>query len=117
MEKNKRVGKCEIDIVSKDPSGEWVFVEVKSASANNSGLSAEDNMTKRKIKNFRKAVLLYLSRLEESCDSEILWRMDVITVNFMKRRNQSEEFGKIDRPTNDLTYNTKHYLINHIKNI
>lgn len=78
IERNYRYGKIgEIDIVAKDPEGDYtVFIEVKSRKTTYYG-SPEEALTKNKQKQMRRMGNLYI--YDKGYD-ELLCRFDVVTV-------------------------------------
>src|SRR3989337_2886122 len=77
IKRNYRYGKCEIDIIAKDPQEEGlVFIEVKSRKSLEYG-SPEEAITKNKIKQLKRIAELYLYENEIK---EILCRFDVIAI-------------------------------------
>jgi len=69
----------EIDLVTKDPQGEWVFVEVKSRKGTRQAFIPGENITPYKIKRILKAIHFYLRqhKLEG-----VLWRIDLVAILF-----------------------------------
>ena len=63
IERNARKPWGEIDIVAKDPDKTLVFVEVKTMREYIGGLGPEDQMTRNKIKKFKRASALYAGSL------------------------------------------------------
>ncbi|MEK7530323.1 MAG: YraN family protein [Patescibacteria group bacterium] len=75
LERNFRRPYGEIDIVSREMSGQTVFVEVKTVSRESSG-RPEDNVHPEKLRKLGNTIQAYMAahpRVED-------WRFDVITV-------------------------------------
>jgi len=79
--RNIQMGQNELDIVAKH-KGLLVFVEVKTSTSKD--LLAEDNMSRNKLKHFKRAVSDYLSAKKLSSD---YIRPDLISIDLdMKTR-------------------------------
>jgi putative endonuclease len=74
----------EIDIVARDPSGIIVFIEVKTFSrAYENGLIPEDNLSKAKMRKFRRMCTLFSAKHSYLFGSEDSWRMDLTAITLL----------------------------------
>ena len=80
IERNFRRSWGELDIVVMAEDKTLVFVEVKTMkNFNESGLRPEDQMTKAKIRKFKKAAL-YAGYNQKLINDEKGWRLDLIAL-------------------------------------
>lgn len=83
--KNYRLKVGEIDIVAIDPSGVFVFIEVKSMSgANTRNLSPEDNLSKFKLFKTKRVSQMFVAKHWYFFEKNTEWRIDLIAINFIK---------------------------------
>src|SRR3989344_7768817 len=105
IERNFRQKWGEIDIIAKSPDKTLVFLEVKTVSIVsretietnnlNNQISAEDQLTKAKLKKLQRTASLYAGHWPELIDDNKGWRIDLIA----------------------LTINDKSYVIKQYENI
>ena len=105
IERNFRQKWGEIDIIAKSPVKTLVFLEVKTVSIVsretietnnlNNQISAEDQLTKAKLKKLQRTASLYAGHWPELIDDNKGWRIDLIA----------------------LTINDKSYVIKQYENI
>ncbi|MEE8131836.1 MAG: YraN family protein [Candidatus Paceibacterota bacterium] len=98
LERNFRKPWGELDIIAKAPDKTLVFIEVKAVSGVNgnlNGIQPEEQLTKTKLRKFRRTASLYAGHLPEKIDDEKGWRIDLLA----------------------LTITPKDCLINHYENI
>ena len=72
----------ELDIVAKAPDGTLVFLEVKTVSGSPPIFKAEDQMTKDKIRKFKRVAALYAGANEKLFNDKKGWRLDLIAITF-----------------------------------
>ena len=72
----------ELDIVARAPDGTLVFVEVKTVSGDPPLFRAEDQMTRDKLKKFRRVASLYAGANEKLFNNKKGWRLDLIAITF-----------------------------------
>lgn len=72
----------ELDIVARAPDGTLVFLEVKTVSGTPPLVGAEDQMTKDKIKKFRRVAALYAGVNEKLFNDKKGWRLDLVAITF-----------------------------------
>ena len=105
IERNFRQKWGEIDIIAKSPDKTLVFLEVKTVSIVsretietnnlNNQISAEDQLTKAKLKKLQRTASLYAGHWPELIDDNKGWRIDLLA----------------------LTINDKSYVIKQYENI
>ena len=72
----------ELDIIAKAPDGTLVFLEVKTVSGASPIVKAEDQMTKDKVRKFKRVAALYAGANEKLIKDEKGWRLDLVTITF-----------------------------------
>lgn len=78
LEKNYKTKFGEIDIIAQSPENIIVFVEVKTLNASvSSRINPEDNMTTKKMHNFKKMSEYYFNKMTNKIKE---CRADVITI-------------------------------------
>ena len=87
VERNFNTKFGEIDIVARNPGGDIVFVEVKSAKKG-SFIMPEENITFHKLRKFAKTIEMFLLVRRISCDTR--WQMDSIAVLFDGQSGEAE---------------------------
>jgi len=81
IERNFRKPWGELDIITRAPDKTLVFVEVKTmAEPTFGGLKPEDQMTRDKLKKFKKAASLYAGHKQELINDRKGWRLDLIAL-------------------------------------
>ena len=81
LDRNKRMPGGEIDIVARAPTGELVFVEVKTLADESAGrLSPEDEVSSAKLTKMRRVAGLYANAHPKLVREDRGWRIDVIAV-------------------------------------
>ncbi len=81
IERNHRQKWGEIDIVSLDPKGVLVLVEVKTVSGYDPYISSEDQMSHSKIEKFKRTSYLYANNYFKNRDDSNGWQLDLVTIN------------------------------------
>ena len=72
----------EIDIIALGRKGLLIFVEVKTMRiSGSSGLSPEDNLTKRKLKKMYRSAEIFANENPELLKNDIGYRLDLIAVS------------------------------------
>ena len=102
IERNARKPWGEIDIVAKAPDKTLVFVEVKTMRKYTGGLSPEDQMTRDKVKKFKRAASLYAGSNGSLVNDNRGWRLDLLAITVKN---------------NNLTDKKNTFIIRHYKNI
>lgn len=81
LERNVRKKWGELDIVARAPDKTLVFVEVKTMrDYGDTGLKPEDQMTREKLKKFKRAASLYAGSHQDLIDDKKGWRLDMIAL-------------------------------------
>ena len=81
IERNFRKPWGELDIVTIAPDKTLVFVEVKTMGEPTfGGLKPEDQMTKAKLKKFKRAASLYAGHQQKLINDKKGWRLDLIAI-------------------------------------
>ncbi len=78
----------ELDIITKDPDGVLVFVEVKTLRRllTNNDLQPEDNLTRAKLVKLRRVAALFAGSNAGLIDEERGYRIDLIALTFNPQR-------------------------------
>ncbi|MBI3046242.1 MAG: YraN family protein [Candidatus Harrisonbacteria bacterium] len=100
IERNFRQPWGEIDIITKNPGGALVFVEVKTMQqyGNNAAIAAllpEDNLTKSKLKKLQRISYLYANHNSELLDDRQGWQIDLITIVLNEAGTDIKHFENI----------------------
>lgn len=103
IERNARKAWGELDIIVKAPDKTLVFVEVKTMYKYAGGLSPEDQMTKDKIKKFKRAASLYAGSNGDLVDDNKGWRLDLLAITV--------------KSNNSLTDKKNIFVIKHYRNV
>src|SRR6185369_17351914 len=75
----------EIDIISRDPHGVIVFIEVKSLlGLHPSGFRPEDNLSSWKLQKFRRMCKLFSAKHPHLFKEDSEWRMDLMAITFLE---------------------------------
>ncbi len=85
----------ELDIISRAPDKTLVFVEVKTVSEGE--ISAEDQLTKNKLKKLERTASLYAGHYPNLIDNEKGWRIDLLAIKIKNNNyfiNQYENIVK-----------------------
>ncbi len=77
----------EIDIIAKSADKTLVFVEVKTLTQLQNGLTPEMHITPRKLRILRRACQIYTGKYPELIDNYKGWRIDLIAVS-LKRNSR-----------------------------
>lgn len=77
--RNAREKWGEIDIVAKDKDGVLAFVEVKTVREG-AQLTAEEHLTRGKLRRMKKAALLYAGHFQNLVDDKKGWRIDLAAI-------------------------------------
>ncbi len=85
LERNVRRKWGELDIVARAPDKTLVFIEVKTlrraqGKSSEEQLSPEDQMTREKLKKFKRAASLYAGAHNELIDDRKGWRLDMLAL-------------------------------------
>lgn len=81
LERNVRKKWGELDIVAQAPDKTLVFVEVKTMrDYGDTGLKPEDQMTREKLKKFKRAASLYAGSHQDLINDKKGWRLDLLTL-------------------------------------
>ena len=84
IDRNYRQKWGELDIITKDPDGTLVFVEVKTMRQSNAAiaeLTPEDNLTAAKLKKLQRTAQLFAGFREDLIDEKTGWRIDLIAIS------------------------------------
>jgi len=104
IERNFREPWGEIDIITKAPDKTLVFVEVKTMREYVGGLGPENQMTRDKLRKFKRMASLYAGSREDLVNDKKGWRLDLVTA-VLKKKNLN------------LTNTKNHFIIKHYRNI
>lgn len=100
IERNYRRKWGELDIISKDPKGILVFVEVKCmrqcGNAANQ-LLPEENLTAAKLRKLKRTASLYAGSYQELINDKTGWRIDLIAIQiFDSGSHEIKHFENIE---------------------
>ena len=97
IERNFRKPWGEIDIVALAPDKTLVFVEVKTmAEPIFEGLKPEDQMTRDKLKKFKKASSLYAGHQQKLIKDDKGWRLDLIALLWDGESFKTKHYENVD---------------------
>ncbi len=91
--RNHRQKWGEIDIITIDPDGTLVFVEVKTSAGGE--IAPEDQMTSHKIQKFKRACNVYANIYFQNKDDGKGWRLDVITITLNGNSHSARHYENI----------------------
>ena len=81
IDRNKKAGGGEIDIVAREPSGTLVFVEVKTLKSEPpGGLMPEDEFSSAKRQKTERAIQGFVGANPKLVNEKKGWRMDVVAI-------------------------------------
>ncbi|MCP6720128.1 MAG: YraN family protein [Patescibacteria group bacterium] len=97
IERNFRKSWGELDIITITPDKTLAFVEVKTMTGPAfGGLKPEDQMTRAKLKKFKRAASLYAGHRQELINNKKGWRLDLIAITKNGEDFNLEHYENVD---------------------
>lgn len=101
IERNFRKPWGELDIITIAPDKTLVFIEVKTLrqaqdKQSKEQLSPEDQMTKAKLKKFKRAASLYAGHQQELVKDGKGWRLDLIALLWDGENFKTKHYENVD---------------------
>ena len=93
IERNYRQPWGELDIVAVSPKKILVFVEVKTIKGSNPMITAEDHLTRAKLKKLQRTASLYANASKFLTDKG--WRIDLLAVTIETEETKIKHYKNI----------------------